>query len=102
MKITAETIVRKTKAFTTYSSNPIQYRDTACHNAMIDLDCADREALSMAELVTSSGTPFADLWKALRVLARDGYVTLENSPQVPAPDADTSFVGGDDENEVEN
>lgn len=94
MTILTTTIVRKLKAFTGYSSNPIQYRESGPHNTMIDLDCTceSRESCSVAQLMTMHSMELSFYAATLPLLVRDGYVELTEPDAPKAADyADPSF-----------
>ena len=90
-RITETTIVRKLPAFTQYSVNAIQYRETGLHNTMVDIDCtAHGPTCTVAELMREHDAPLGFYQFTLPTLARDGYVKLESgeAPAVEPGDAD--------------
>jgi hypothetical protein len=93
MTIQTTTIVRKLKAFTEYSSNPIQYRESTLHNTMVDIDCTcPKDSCSVADLMRDHGMFISFYRTTLAILARDGYIEL-TEPDAPkgADYADPSF-----------
>lgn len=103
MRIDTTTVILKTDAFTKYSTNPIQYRDANPHNVMVDLDCLDRAALTVQDLIDfNAGAIGVDLFRdVLPVLERDGYIKLAPSLKSAETEADTDSCGGlEDEDEI--